>query len=90
MLYKGSLMLEKVAEGIAHSYKYFLAQPSKSVQADVAFTIARIGSGYHRTDIDAGVTEFKRRVTEGETKAKPLLYLHIDEEKRIVYYRRIK
>ena len=78
-----------VADGIAHSFKLFSMAPSKSVQADVAITIAPIGNKYHRTDIDEGVTEFNRRVESGEEQANPLIYLHIDEERRKIFHRRI-
>jgi len=79
-----------VVEAIKHSYKPFPADMSKSVQADIAVSFAPEESGFHREDIDNGVAEFKRQVRDGETTARPLIYLHIDEENRKVYYRNIK
>ena len=48
------------------------------------------GSSYNRHHIDAGVTEYKRLVKNNDTRARPLYYLHIDMEKEIVYYRRVR
>jgi hypothetical protein len=87
---QGEPNIQTVADGIAHSYKLFRANPSKSIQSDIAITFTPLGSHYRREDIDAGVEEFIRRVSEGETKANPLVYLHIDEGNRKVYTRRIK
>lgn len=83
--------VKKVAEAIAHSYKPNKAG-GKPVQADVAITITTEARGglYNRSHINQGVAEFKRMVTEGETKAKPLAYLHVDEKSRKVYYRDVR
>lgn len=79
-----------VANAISHSLKPFVPDKSKTIQADIAITIAPKGSQYHRGDIANGVKEYKRRVAEGETKARPKLYLHVNEETRSIYRWRIK
>lgn len=71
-----------VARAIGHSHKSFVHDKQKSVQADIAITIAPRGSKYSINTIVDGVKEFKRQVTEGETKATPLIYLHVDETRR--------
>lgn len=90
MALSGKPDVSKVADGIKHSFKVWKKDRAKFVQADVAITFTPKGSEYHRKDIDAGVKEYKRQVKEGETKAKPLIYLHVDEGHREIYYRNIK
>lgn len=68
-----------VARAIGHSHKSFVHDKQKSVQADIAITIAPKGSMYSTNSIVEGVKEFRRQVAEGETKATPLVYLHVDE-----------
>lgn len=78
-----------VVEGIKHSYKVFNADRSKSVQADVAITSAPPNSKFTRREIDDGVTEVKRQIANGEMKAHPRFYLHVNENDRKIYYRRL-
>ena len=88
----GTPSAEKVADAIAHSFKAFNPQKGHDLQSSVAITITPLGAGdsFNRTHIDDGVKEFRRRVREGETSAKPLAYLHIDEKRRKVWYREVK
>ena len=83
---------EKVADGIAHSFKAFKPVKGHNIQSDIAITITPIGAGerFTRFHIDDGVREFRRRVREGETPARPQIYLHIDERLRKVWYRNVK
>lgn len=90
MALSGKPSAAKVAEGIRHSFKVWKRDKSVEVQADVAITFTPKGTQFHREDIDAGVAEYKRQVRESETKAKPLIYLHVDEGHREIYYRSIK
>lgn len=91
MALKGKPSAVKVADAIEHSFK-----PSppgttgKSIQSEIAVTITPKGTSYTRKDIDDGVKEHLRRVNEGETSAKPRIYLHIDEETETVYYRNVR
>ena len=77
---------QAVARGIKHSYKPFVYSPSNSIQADVAITFAPRGSEYRKRDIMEGVTEFNRQYLSGETKARPLVYLHVNGTTRIIYH----
>lgn len=90
MSLEGKPSADKVAEGIKHSFKVWKQNRTKSVQADVAITFTPKGTLYNRHDIAAGVKEYKRQVAEGQTVAKPLIYLHVDEGNREIYYRSIK
>lgn len=90
MALSGKPSVSKVADGIKHSFKAWKHDRSKRVQADVAITFTPKGSQYHRSYFDEGVKEYKRQVREGETEAKPLIYLHVDETNRKIYYRNIK
>jgi len=78
-----------VAEALKHTHKTFKTDDRYDIQSDVAITIAPNGSNYHRSTIDYGVVEFKRQRDDKETKAKPILYLHIDEGRRKIYYRQV-
>lgn len=86
----GSPNPQSVARGIKHSYKPVVHDMSKSLQSSVAITFTPKGSSYHRRDIADGVKEYKRQKANGETNAKPLIYLHVDEDTRKVYYWSIK
>ena len=79
----------KVADAIEHSYKEFKKDKRYSVQADVAITITTTAEGgaFHREHLSAGVEEFRRRVEAGETKARPIIYLHVDEYNKKIYHR---
>ena len=90
MALEGKPSADKVAEGIKHSFKVWKQDRSKSVQADIAITFTPKGTLYHREDIEAGVKELKRQLLEGQTMARPLVYLHVDEKTREIYYRNIK
>ena len=79
-----------VAEAIKHSRKKFKPDERKTIQSDVAISIAPKGSQYNRFHIRDGVTEYKRQVRDGETKARPLLYLHVNETTRSIYRWNIK
>ena len=81
---------QKVADAIKHSYKPFRFEDAKSVQSEIAISVAPIGSKYNRRHISDGVKEYKRQVAEGETKAMPLLYLHVNETTRSIYRWSIK
>lgn len=89
---QGNPSAGKVADGIAHSFKAFKVQKGHNLQSEIAITITPQGAGskFNRTHIDDGVREFRRRVREGETSARPLAYLHIDENLRKVWYREVK
>ena len=78
-----------VARAISHSHKSFVHDQSKSVQADIAITIAPLGSKYKMEHIIDGISEYVRQAAEGESKAKPLLYLHVEEDARAIYRWRI-
>lgn len=87
---KGKPSATTVANAISHSYKTFKPDTSKSIQADIAITITPKGSQYRKNHIKEGVDEYKRRLAQGETKARPLLYLHVNESTRAIYQWRIK
>ena len=80
----------RVADAIKHSFKPFKYDRRHDVQSDIAITISQIGGKYQREHLAAGVAEFKRQRTEEETSARPLLYLHVDESTRKVYWWDIK
>ena len=61
-----------------------------SVQAEVSVTFSPIGSEYDEQIIADGVEEYKRQLMGGETKATPLLYLHVNESERAIYHWKIK
>ena len=88
----GNASAGKVADGIAHSFKAFNPVKGHDVQSNIAITITPKGTGsrFSRFDIDNGVREFRRRVRENETSARPIAYLHIDENLRKVWYRSVK
>lgn len=90
MALQGKPSADKVAEGIKHSFKVWKQDKKQRIQADIAITFTPKGTKYHREDIDAGVKEYKRQVKDGQTEAKPLIYLHVDEGHREIYYRNIK
>lgn len=90
MALEGDPSADKVAEGIKHSFKVWKHDKNRKIQADIAITFTPKETKYHREDIDAGVTEYKRQVKDGQTEAKPLIYLHVDEGHREIYYRNIK
>ena len=75
----------RVADAIKHSYKPFKHDRKYDVQSNIAITISPIGSKYKHEHLARGVNEYKRQRAEGETKAKPLLYLHVDEASRKIY-----
>jgi hypothetical protein len=79
-----------VAEAIKHSHKTFKPDDRRSVQAEIAISVAPKGSGYKPRHISAGVKEYKRQVRSGETASKPRVYLHVDMATRSVYYWSIK
>lgn len=79
-----------VARAINHSHKSFMPDHSKSIQADLAITIAPKGSRYNKEHVVAGVKEFLRQVANGETKASPLAYLHVNETTRTIEGWRLK
>lgn len=90
MALQGKPSADKVAEGIKHSFKVWKQDKKQRIQADIAITFTPKGTKYHREDINAGVKEYKRQVKDGQTEAKPLIYLHVDEGHREIYYRNIK
>lgn len=79
-----------VAHGIKHSFKPFVFDSKKDVQADIAITFTPNGSEYMKQDIKEGVEEYKRQFLNGETKAMPLVYLHVNEPTRSIYRWNIK
>lgn len=81
---------QKVVDAITHSRKAFFNDMSKTIQSDVAISIAPADSKYGNTHIANGVKEYLRKVEHGETKAKPLIYLHVNELERSVYWWNIK
>lgn len=87
---KGEPNVQKVVDAITHSRKAFFNDINRSVQSDVAISVAISGSKYNRSHIAAGVIEYRRRLLARETKAKPLIFLHVDEAKRKIYYWDIK
>lgn len=82
----------KVADAIAHSFKAFRPIKGFDIQACVSITITPNESGqkFNMKLIDDGVKEFRRRICAGETSARPLIYLHIDEDSRKVWYREVR
>lgn len=86
----GSPSPRTVAEAIKHSHKTFRPDLRHSVQSEVAISAAPKGSGYKAFHIAEGVREYKRQVREGETAAKPRIYLHVDMTTRSVYYWSLK
>lgn len=76
---------QRVVDAITHSHKPFRYDERKSVQSDIAISITPKGSKYTRHDLADGVVEYKRQVSKNETKARPLLYLHVDESTRKIY-----
>ena len=82
---RGEPNIQKVVDAITHSRKAFFNDMSKTIQSDVAISIAPNGSKYNNSHIARGVDEYMRRVANGETKAKPLLYLHVNETSRNIY-----
>lgn len=80
----------KVVEGIKHSRKPLKDGSGKVLQADVAITYTIEGSPYHRTHMDSAAKEYKRQYSEGETDARPLIWLNVDLPNRKIYYRSIK
>lgn len=81
---------QKVVDAIKHSRKVFKANKSMFIQSDIAISIARRGSGYTTQHITIGVEEYKRQFLNHEAQAKPLLYLHVDEEEKSISYWRIR
>ena len=79
-----------VTDAIKHSRKASKRSGSYSIQADIAITVARKGSSFHRQQIKEGVDEYKRQVRTGQTQAKPIMYLHVNETTRAIYYWNIK
>ena len=80
------LFSKLLTQAFAGDPKPFVYSPSNSVQADVAITFAPRGSEYRKRDIMEGVTEFNRQYLSGETKARPLVYLHVNGTTRIIYH----
>ena len=87
---RGEPNIQKVVDAITHSRKAFFNDMSKTIQSEIAISIAPIGSRYNLAYISKGVNEYIRRITNGETKARPLAYLHVDETIRTVYGWKIK
>ena len=81
---------QTVAYGIKHSYKPFVLDIKHSVQADVSITFSPKGNEYDEHVITEGVREYQRQLKKGETKATPLLCLHVIETERTIYWWRIK
>lgn len=79
-----------VTDAIKHSRKVFKRDRSKVVQSSVAITVAPKGSGIKKEHIYEGVQEYKRQVRDGQTQAKPIMYLHVNEATRAIYYWDIK
>lgn len=79
-----------VTDAITHSRKVSKKRRDVVVQANIAITFSPIGSGITREHIAKGVKEYRRLIKEGQTKAKPIMYLHVDEANRKVYYWDIK
>ena len=78
-----------VVRAISHSHKAFVYDQSRTLQADIAITIAPKGSKYTEKHIGTGVKEFMRQLMCGETKARPLLYLHVNETSRTIEWWKI-
>lgn len=81
---------QTVAHGIKHSFKPFVFDSKKDIQADVAITYTPNNSEYKKHDIYLGVEEYRRQYQNGETKARPLVYLHVNEATRSIYHWSIK
>ena len=79
-----------VTDAIKHSRKVSKRNRKIVVQADVVITIAQNDSGFNKAIIKEGVDEYKRLVREGQTSAKPIIYLHVNETTRTIYYWNIK
>lgn len=84
---KGIPDVSKVSEAIEHSLK---KNAVSEKQADVAITITPAGSKYKTSDILAGVEEYKRKLRTGETKAKPMVHIHMDAQTRKIYVNKLK
>lgn len=87
MALKGAPYVNKVADAIAHSLK---KNAVSEAQANIAISFTPKGSKYHTDTILGGVNEFIRRAKNGETKASPIAYIHIDEASRKMYFHKIK
>ena len=87
MALDGEPDVRKVSEAIEHSFK---ENKVSKKQADVAISITPAGSKYTTAHILAGVEEYKRRLREGETKARPMIHLHFDAKGRKVYVNKLK
>ena len=81
---------QKVSDAIKHSRKVFEADRKRTLQSDIAISIADKGSDCNLWQIEEGVKEYIRQFTNGEAQAKPLLYLHVDETSRSIYRWSIK
>ena len=79
---------EKVLEGIEHSLKQTKQLPrSYDKQAQVAITVAPIGSKFTKEHIDEGVRLYREKVMNGTEEAKPRFYIHVDLASRKIWYR---
>lgn len=86
----GEPNIQKVVDSIKHSYKLFKADRRRSIQSDIAISIAPKGSKYTKSHIREGVKEYKRQLNAGEAIARPLLYLHVNESTRSIYRWRLE
>lgn len=81
---------QKVVDAIKHSRKIFQADRKRTLQSDIAISIARKESGCNLCHIADGVREYIRQFQYEEAQAKPLLYLHVDEANRTISYWKLK
>lgn len=86
MALNGKPDVGKVVEAIEHSFK---ENKLGKKQATIAISITPVGSSYTTKDILSGVAEFKRKVANGETAARPRAYLHIDTKTRKIYVNKL-
>ncbi len=81
---------QTVAHGIKHSFKPFVFDSQRDVQADMAITYTPNSSMYKMSDIQNGVEEYLRQYLNGETKARPLVYFHVNQANREIYRWKLK
>lgn len=87
---EGKPNVKKVVKTLIHSYKEDNQVPSATKQADVAISFSPKGHSLSPTTIARGVKEYKKGVKNGKIKARPLMYFHVDEGTRSVYYWSLK
>lgn len=90
MALTGKPSVDKVVEGISHSFKVWKHDKNYKLQADIAITFTPLGTKYDRTYMDKAATEFKRLVKTRDIEARPRIWLHVDEGHRKIFYRNIQ